>query len=292
MNIIDGKKIAEELRALIRDQVSDISGRPPCLSVVMIGDHPASRIYVKAKRKACEAAGITSIQIDLPFDAPETEVITPIEKLNHRDDVDAILLQLPLPAHLRPEKILALIDPKKDVDGLHPINAGKLLQGETDGFVPCTPLGIQHLLLKTLGSISGKHVLILGRSSIVGKPLAALLMQNNPRANATVTVAHSKSVNLELLCKQADIVIAAMGKPELIKGSMIKTGAVLIDVGINRVADPISPKGYKIVGDIDAASVEGVCSALTPVPGGVGPMTIAMLLHNTLLGYQRRCASW
>ena len=291
MKIIDGKKIADQLRAVIQDQVSHLSGRPPCLSVIMIGDHPASRIYVRAKRKACEIAGIASIQIDLPATTSEAEAMAAIREMNGRKDVDAILLQLPLPSHLKPEKILSLIDPAKDVDGLHPINAGKLLQGETDGFVPCTPLGIQHLLIETLGSIAGKRVLILGRSTIVGKPLAALLMQNNARANSTVTIAHSKSTHLEALCKEADIVIAAMGQPQLIKGSMIKPGAILIDVGINRVDDKTTPKGYKIVGDIDEDSVAGVCGALTPVPGGVGPMTIAMLLHNTLLGYQRRCAS-
>lgn len=290
MKIIDGKKIADQLRAKILDQVQLLHGRPPCLSVIMIGNHPASQIYVRAKRKACDAAGIRSIQIDLPALATESEAAAAIQEMNARDDVDAILLQLPLPPHLKPEKIIALIDPAKDVDGLHPINAGKLLQGETDGFVPCTPLGIQHLLIETLGSIAGKRVLILGRSTIVGKPLAALLMQNNALANSTVTVAHSKSTHLELLCKEADIIIAAMGQPLLIKGTMIKEGAVLIDVGINRIADPGSVKGYKIVGDIDENSVRGICSALTPVPGGVGPMTIAMLLHNTLLGYRRRCS--
>ncbi len=288
--IIDGKKIADLLREEIRLQVAQLKGRAPCLSVVMVGQHPASLIYVKAKRKACELAGIASIQIDLPASASEVELLAAIDGLNNRDDVDGILLQLPLPQHLKTERILSAISPSKDVDGLHPLNAGKLILGETDGFVPCTPLGVQHLLIKTLGSIAGKKVLILGRSAIVGKPLAALLMQNHPHANATVTLAHSKSVDLPHLCKDADIVVAAMGQAQLIKGSMVKPGAVLIDVGINRIPDPSSPKGYKIVGDIDEASVAPVCGAYTPVPKGVGPMTIAMLLHNTLLSYRRRCS--
>lgn len=288
--IIDGKKIADHLREEIRDQVAKLGGRPPCLSVIMVGNHPASAIYVKAKRKACENAGITSIQVDLPATITEPELIAAITTLNERDDVDGILLQLPLPAHLKPEKIICHIDPSKDVDGLHPLNAGKLILGETDGFVPCTPLGVQQLLLKTMGSIAGKRILILGRSAIVGKPLAALLMQNNSEANATVTLAHSKSVDLPHLCKEADIIIAAMGQPQLVKGSMVKPGAVLIDVGINRIPDSASAKGYKIVGDIDEASVLPICGAVSPVPKGVGPMTIAMLLHNTLLSYKRRCS--
>lgn len=289
--IIDGKKIAEQLRAEIRNQVQKLGGRPPCLSVVMVGEHPASKIYVKAKRKACEIAGITSIQFDLSASISEAELLDVIEELNHRNTVDGILLQLPLPSHLKPERIISRIDPNKDIDGLHPLNAGKLLLGETDGFVPCTPLGIQHLLIQTLGSVTGKRILILGRSAIVGKPLAALLMQNNPSANATVTLAHSKSENLQQLCQEADIIVAAMGQPQLVKGSMIKPGAILIDVGINRITDAASPKGYKIVGDIDEASVKDICGSYTPVPGGVGPMTIAMLLHNTLLSYRRRCAT-
>lgn len=288
--MIDGKKIADLLREEIRLEVAKLQGRPPCLSVVMVGQHPASLIYIKAKRKACELAGITSIQINLPESVSEEELLEAIDSLNKNTDVDGILLQLPLPNHLKPENILCGISPAKDIDGLHPLNAGKLILGETDGFVPCTPLGVQHLLIHTLGSIAGKRVLILGRSAIVGKPLAALLMQNHPHANATVTLAHSKSVDLPHLCKEADIIIAAMGQPQLIKGSMIKPGAILIDVGINRIADATSSKGYKIVGDIDEASAVPVCGAYTPVPKGVGPMTIAMLLHNTLLSYRRRCA--
>jgi methylenetetrahydrofolate dehydrogenase (NADP+)/methenyltetrahydrofolate cyclohydrolase len=288
--IIDGTKISEIIRAEIHNQVRRLKGRAPCLAVIIVGENPSSRIYVISKRKACEIAGITSIQIDLPADVTENTLVAAIEQLNHRNDVDGILLQLPLPQHLNPAFIISKIDPTKDVDGLHPLNAGKLLLGETDGFVPCTPLGVQHLLIDTMGSIVGKRVLILGRSSIVGKPLAALLMQNNAKANATVTLAHSKSVALESLCKESDVIVAAMGQPLFIKGSMIKPGAVLIDVGINRIPDSSTPKGYKIVGDIDETSALPLCGALTPVPKGVGPMTIAMLLHNTLLSYQRRCA--
>lgn len=289
MKLIDGKNIAKKLRLSIQTEVSQLDGRPPCLSVIFVGEHPASKIYIEAKRKACAEAGIASIQINLPNEATTEEVIAAISELNQREDVDGILLQLPLPSHLKPEMIIPHINPSKDIDGLHPFNAGKLLLGETDGFIPCTPLGVQHLLLETLGTIEGKHVVILGRSSIVGKPLAALLMQNKPNANATVTVAHSKTENLEQLCKTADILIAAIGHPQFVKNTMVKPGATLIDVGINRIPDETSPKGYKIVGDIDETSVRPICHALSPVPGGVGPMTIAMLLHNTLVSYRRRC---
>lgn len=287
--LIDGKRIAQELRSKIGTTIAQMEGsRPPSLAVIIVGNNSASRIYVNAKRKACETVGISSHLFSLPEEVSENELIALIQKLNHQEDVDGILLQLPLPSHLNTTRIIQQIEPKKDVDGLHPLNAGKLLLGESDGFVPCTPLGIQHLLLETLGSISGKRVLILGRSAIVGKPLAALLLQNNRSANATVTVAHSKSEGIEDLCREADILIAAMGHPHFIKGEMIKPGAILIDVGITRIPDPNSSKGYRIVGDVDLTSVESICGAYTPVPGGVGPMTIAMLLHNTLLSYQRR----
>ncbi len=216
--------------------------------MIIVGNHAPSKIYVQAKRRACELAGITSLQIDLPEEISENKLIDTIESLNDNPDIDGILLQLPLPSHLKPEKIIPIISPEKDVDGLHPLNAGKLLLGERDGFIPCTPLGVHHMLIHTLGSIEGKQVAILGRSSIVGKPLAALLMQNHPTANATVTVIHSKSHNIKQLCLQSDIIIAAMGSPQFVNGSMVKEGATLIDVGINGFRTPITKRDTALSG--------------------------------------------
>lgn len=279
--IIDGKAIAAEIQQKIQSAISHLHGRKPGLAFVLVGQNPASMTYIKMKKKRCAEVGIVSIDKELPETISEEELLSLISSLNHDPDIDGILVQLPLPRHIRTEKILEAIDPEKDVDGFHPLNVGRLLLGDKSGFFPCTPYGITILLGHSQIDPKGKHVVILGRSNIVGKPLAALLMQKGEGANATVTVAHSATQNLKEMCRSADILIAAMGKPKLVKADMIKKGVVVIDVGINRF-------GNQIVGDVDFDSVAPHCKAISPVPGGVGPMTIAMLLSNTLLSYQRR----
>jgi methylenetetrahydrofolate dehydrogenase (NADP+)/methenyltetrahydrofolate cyclohydrolase len=286
--IIDGKKIADEIQQEIKHSIQQLTTRPPCLAVLLVGDHPASQIYVNRKTQACEAVGIQSIKSLLPATISEEELLEKIEALNHNPHVDGILVQLPLPHHINPTRITHGINPAKDVDGFHPYNVGKMLIGETDGFLPCTPLGIKVLMERSAIDLSGRHALVIGRSNIVGKPMAALLMQRTPGGNATVTVAHRHSTNLKELCQIADIVIVAIGQPQFITADMVKEGAVVIDVGINKIADPSKKSGYQIVGDVDFVHVAPKCSYITPVPGGVGPMTIAMLLHNTLLSYKKR----
>lgn len=280
--LIDGKVIAdqiqEELKLVLKGQV----GSRPCLAAIIVGDHPASLIYVDRKIKACAETGIESIRIALPVDIQEEQLILEVEKLNQNPKVNGILLQLPLPPHLNTLNIIQHISPDKDVDGLHPVNVGKMLIGEKDAFLPCTPLGINVLLERSQIDVFGKHVIILGRSNLVGKPMAAILMQNTPGANATVTVAHSRSSHLKTLCLSAEVIIAAIGQPKFVTAEMVQEGAVIIDVGINKIADNSRKSGYKIVGDVDFNSVKEKCSYITPVPGGVGPMTIAMLLSNTV----------
>jgi methylenetetrahydrofolate dehydrogenase (NADP+)/methenyltetrahydrofolate cyclohydrolase len=286
--IIDGKAIAKGVEEEIRSIIQQFSERAPCLAVIVVGEETASKIYVTNKIKACHRVGISSIKKHLPPSISERELLREITELNEDDKVDGILVQLPLPHHINPTLVTEWIDPRKDVDGFHPLNVGKMLIGDTNGFLPCTPLGIKVLLDKSGIEITGKHVVILGRSNIVGKPLAALFMQNTPGYNATVTVIHKQSPNAAELCRLADILIPAIGQPLYIKADMVKEGAVVIDVGINKIADPSQKTGYKIVGDVDFEKVKGKCSHITPVPGGVGPMTIAMLLQNTLTSYQRR----
>lgn len=288
--IIDGKKIAAQVQQEIKEQLVTMGGRKPCLAVIIVGSHPASLIYIDRKTKACGETGIESRRISLPEDTQEKKLIDEIEKLNHDDTVDGILLQLPLPKHISPSNILCRISPAKDVDGLHPTNLGKLLSGEKDPFIPCTPLGVKVLLERSQVEVSGKHVVVLGRSNLVGKPMAAILMQNGIGGNATVTVANSFTKNVADLCRMADVIIAAMGQPLFVKADMVKEGAVVIDVGINKVADASVKSGYRIVGDVDFDNVAKKCSYITPVPGGVGPMTIAMLLSNTLKSYLQRTA--
>lgn len=278
--IIDGKKIAAEVEKTLKSAVEKIEGRKPALAFILVGIDPASIAYIKRKKKKCGEIGILSIDHELDETTSEEELLSLIFKLNQDPAVDGILVQLPLPPHIHTEKILEAIDPKKDVDGFHPLNVGRLLLGEKIGFFPCTPYGIT-ILLKHAGiDTNGKHVVIVGRSNIVGKPLAALLMQKADGANATVTVAHSATKNLADICRSADILIAAIGKAHFITPDMVREGAVVIDVGINRLDD-------KLVGDVDFESVAPKCHAISPVPGGVGPMTIAMLLSNTLLSHQR-----
>ena len=279
--LIDGKGFAEGLRARVGTAAAAFAhqaGRRPGLAVVLVGDDAASQVYVGAKGKACEAAGMASFEHRLPADTSEAALLSLIERLNHDEAVDGILVQLPLPGQLDEQAIIAAINPDKDVDGFHVINAGRLAVGQT-GFVPCTPLGCIMLLKDRLGDLSGLDAVVIGRSNIVGKPMAQLLVD----ANATVTIAHSRTKNLPEVVRRADIVVAAVGRPEMVRGDWIKPGATVIDVGINRLPpEPGKDKG-RLVGDVAFAEALEVAGAITPVPGGVGPMTIAVLLRNTLV---------
>jgi methylenetetrahydrofolate dehydrogenase (NADP+) / methenyltetrahydrofolate cyclohydrolase len=279
--IIDGKVIAAQIEQEIQAKISVLKRRKPCLAMVIAGTHAPSQIYVSRKAQACEKIGMLSIRKHLSSDITEEELMHEVALLNADPSIDGILVQLPLPLHINPKKVIACISPEKDVDGLHPVNAGKLLTGDETGFVPCTPLGIKELLERSSIDVTGKHVLVIGRSNLVGKPMAALLMQNSSGANATVTVAHSHTKNIKELCLMADIIIAAIGKPKFLTEDMVKQGAVVIDVGINKIEN-------HIVGDVDFEHVKDKCSFITPVPGGVGPMTIAMLLSNTWKSFQNK----
>ncbi len=278
--VIDGKKIAAEITSSLKVDAS--KERPPGLAFVLVGKHPASQTYVKMKERGCKEVGIHSETLELNEAVSEEELLKVIAELNETDTIDGILVQLPLPDHISASKILMAIDPAKDVDGFHPLNMGKLLLGESGGFIPCTPLGVATLLKKEEIATEGKHVVILGRSNIVGKPLAALLVQKE--LNATVTIAHSKTKNMGELCRSADILIAAIGHPRFVGPEFVREGAVVIAVGINRLQEGL-------VGDVDTEAVSEKASMITPVPGGVGPMTIAMLLSNTFESYKRRCGS-
>lgn len=286
MILIDGKKIATDIRGELRETIAHTEGRKPCLAVVLLGEHPASQIYVKRKIEACEEVGIVSLKLHFEDSLSEQNLLLEIQKLNGDPSIDGILVQLPLPAHIRIEKVMEAISPDKDVDGFHPMNVGKMLIGHRDAFRPCTPLAVQTLLQRYDIEVAGKNVVICGRSNIVGKPLAAMLMQSHPLGNATVTVVHSMTKDIKAICKTADILIVAIGKAKFVTADMVKQGAVVIDVGINRV----EAKDGKstIVGDVDFENVKMLCSFITPVPGGVGPMTIAMLLKNTLHSFFRR----
>lgn len=277
--IIDGKALAKQKRAEMTQIVQELKamGVTPGLAVVLVGEDPASEIYVRNKHKACEEVGIYSRVIKLPEDTKEEDLLKLIDELNQDNALDGILVQLPLPKQINPDKVIERILPNKDVDGFHPVNAGKLLTGQT-GFVSCTPLGILELIKSTGIDISGKEAVVIGRSNIVGKPVAHLLLQEN----ATVTICHSKTKNLKEVCQRADILVAAVGKPQLITADYVKEGAVVIDVGINRLSDG------KLVGDVAFETVKEKASYITPVPGGVGPMTITMLLSNTLLSAKNR----
>ncbi len=273
--LIDGKAHAQALRDRVKAGVGRLS-RAPGLAVVLVGDDPASAVYVRAKGKACLEVGIASFEHRLPADTQQATLLSLVGQLNADPTVDGILVQLPLPGHIDSNAVIATIDPDKDVDGFHPVNVGRLASG-LDGFVPCTPLGCLMLLKATLGDLSGLEAVVVGRSNIVGKPMAQLLLG----ANATVTIAHSRSRHLFALCRRADILVAAVGRPEMIRGDWVKPGATVIDVGINRV-------NGKLVGDVAFSEVAAHAGAITPVPGGVGPMTIACLLANTLTSAERR----
>lgn len=279
--ILDGKKIAKEILEEIREQVLSIQGRKPHLALIIVGKNPASHAYVNAKKRSCHNTSILSTVIEYEETISEEILLQKIEELNCNPLIDGILIQLPLPKAIDEKKILLAIDPDKDVDGFHPMNMGKLLLGFDDGLIPCTPQGIYELLKRSNISIEGKHVVIVGRSNIVGKPLAALLMQKKKNCNATVTVAHSKSDHLEKIMQQAEILIVAMGKPHFVKKTMIQPKTVVIDVGITRLDN-------QLLGDVDFEEASSVASYITPVPGGVGPMTIAMLLKNTLKSFLKK----
>lgn len=288
VKIIDGTSIAAEIKAELKAQLSKSYPRNPKLVVIQVGNNPASTIYIQNKIKACHEVGIESLKIHLDESCSDHELLKTIQECNQDAFIDGILVQLPLPKHIDPSLVNSAIDPTKDVDGFHPFNLGKLLLGEQEGFLPCTPLGIRTLLERSEISIPGKHVVVVGRSNIVGKPIAAMLMQNNSQANATVSLVHSKTPQdvLKILCKSADILIVAIGKPLFITAEFVKEGAVIIDVGINKNEQTKITK--KIVGDVDFENVKDKCSAITPVPKGVGPMTIAMLLSNTVKSFLSR----
>jgi methylenetetrahydrofolate dehydrogenase (NADP+)/methenyltetrahydrofolate cyclohydrolase len=286
--ILDGKGISTKLLAQYQKIVQSLSERKPSLAVLLVGEDPPSQIYVDRKTKACEHVGFKSIKKRFSESITEKNLLKEISYLNEDAQVDGILVQLPLPSHINPQKVTLAINPDKDVDGFHPLNMGKLLIGDPTGFVPCTPLGIKVLLEKTLSDLTGKHVIIIGRSIIVGKPLAALLMQREPRLNCTVTITNSYSKNLKELVAQGDILVSAVGRPLFVTADMVQEGATVIDVGINRVEEPKNNRGYRIVGDVDFEKVASKSAYITPVPGGVGPMTIAMLIHNTLKSFMQR----
>ena len=282
--ILNGNEIAAELRAEVAEGVAQLTGSggpQPGLAAVLVGDDAASAVYVRNKGRACAEAGMHSETFHLPVDTPQDVLLSLIDRLNADDRFHGILVQLPLPAQIDEATAIERIAPAKDVDGLHPVSQGKMLQGEPT-YLPCTPSGVQQVLLRSGYDPAGQHVVIVGRSNIVGKPLAALLMQRSIGGNATVTVCHTRTRNLSDITRQADILVAAMGVPGAITADMVRDGAVVIDVGINRVDDATRRRGYRLVGDVDFDAVAAKSEAITPVPGGIGPMTIAMLLSNTL----------
>jgi methylenetetrahydrofolate dehydrogenase (NADP+)/methenyltetrahydrofolate cyclohydrolase len=292
--IISGNEVAKEIRAELKERVTKLKERgiTPGLVMIRVGEDPASVSYVSGKEKAAEEIGVWSQTIVFPESASENELLSKVAEMNKAEHVDGILVQLPLPKHIDADKVLTLIDPAKDVDGFHPINVGKMLIGNPY-FMPCTPHGAVELMIRSGNPPDGKHVVICGRSNIVGKPLMAMLVQKNKRANATVTVVHTGTKNMAEITRQADILVAAMGSPEVIKADMVKEGAVVIDVGVNRVGwKPSKTDPTKQVpdlrGDVEFETVKGKASAITPVPGGVGPMTITMLMVNTVVAAERR----
>ncbi len=283
--IISGRDISEEIRAELKEQVAALHrthGVTPGLATVLVGADPASQMYVGMKNRAAHAMGIHSEQITLDADTSEDELLGVVEGLNSNPEIHGILVQLPLPGHIDEARVIEAIDPLKDVDGFHPVSVGRLQTGSGEYFAPCTPAGVVEMLLRSGHDPSGKHVVVVGRSNIVGKPAAALLMRKGPGGNATVTIAHSRTPDLGAVTRSADILVVAMGRPEMITGDMVSEGTVVIDVGTNRVEDPSREKGYRVCGDVLFDEVKVKASAISPVPGGVGPMTITMLLSNTV----------
>ena len=281
--IIDGKKVAEAVKSDLRERIRLLAEKKiiPNLTVILVGEDPASRVYVSMKEKACDQLGLLSETIRLPDSVTQEALLNAIQELNRDASVHGILVQMPLPGHIDSRRVIETIDPKKDVDGFHPVNVGKLVAG-TPSFVPCTPAGILELLTHYGYVPDGKHVVIVGRSNIVGKPLANLLIQKSATGNATVTVCHTHTKDLAVYTRQADILVAAAGRPKTITGEMVREGVVVIDVGMNRVDDPSAKRGYRLAGDVDFEPVSRKAAAITPVPGGVGPMTIVMLMKNTV----------
>ena len=282
--LIDGTEIARAMRAELTPKIAELKSRgvTPGLAVVLVGENPASHVYVRMKGKACEEAGMHSETIRLPATASEDELIAVIDRLNADPKIHGMLVQLPLPKQINTNRALHRILPAKDVDGFHPENVGRVAAGDPTAFRPATPYGVQQMLIRSGVEIKGAHAVIVGRSNIVGRPMAALLLQDGPGGNATVTVCHSRTRDLPAVTRLGDILIVAMGKARFVTADMIRPGAVVIDVGVNRVDDPAEKKGYRLVGDVDFEPALGVASAITPVPGGVGPMTITMLLCNTV----------
>ena len=290
MEAIDGNRIAAEIIAELKAEVSAIVGRKPCIALVRVGDDPASVSYVKKKGQTAAEIGIESRVLLPPVSIRQEELETLVDALNTDPAIDGILVQSPLPKGLDEHAIFRRIAPEKDVDGFNPLNLGKLAQEDESGFSACTPAGIMELLARSKVDLGGKHVVVLGRSLIVGKPAALLALQKKAGANATVTICHSRTADLPSITRQADVLIAAIGRPEFVKASMVKPGVVVVDVGINRVPDASKKSGYRLVGDVDFAGVSPLASKITPVPGGVGPMTVAMLMRNTVKAYRLRAA--
>jgi len=283
-NLIDGRSIAEKVYVDLRREIADLKskGVTPGVAVVLVGDNPASRTYVRSKDKMSRELGLHSVKLELPASTTQSDLLNRVEELNRDPKVHGILVQSPPPKQIDEAAIVRALDPRKDVDGFHPLNVAKLAMGDPTGFVPCTPLGVQRLLIESKIDVAGAHVVVLGRSMIVGKPVALLLMQKAKGGDATVTVAHSRSKNLEEIMRSADILIAAIGRAHFVKADHVRDGAVVIDVGINRMDDASTERGYRLVGDVAFAEVAPKAKAITPVPGGVGPMTIAMLMSNTV----------
>lgn len=290
MNILDGKEISKKLREELAEEVAQMKEgghRPPHLAVVLVGSNAASETYVNAKIKACKAIDYESSLLHFPPEISQTMLLHTIDELNENEDIDGFIVQLPLPSHIDETKVIERVLPAKDVDGFHPINVGKMALG-LDAFISATPGGIVELLKRYEIETSGKHCVVLGRSNIVGGPMSILMRRNTYPGNSTVTIAHSRTQNLKEVCQSADILIAAIGKPEFVTADMVKEGAVVVDVGINRVDDATRERGYRLTGDVDYENVAPKCSYITPVPGGVGPMTIAYLLKNTMIAARKR----
>jgi methylenetetrahydrofolate dehydrogenase (NADP+)/methenyltetrahydrofolate cyclohydrolase len=283
-NLIDGRAIARQLQEELSQRIAALSahGIRPGLAFVRVGEDPASKVYVGRKEKSCAELGIYSETHVLPEATSEAELLNLLARLNSEQRLHGILVQAPLPPHIRPEVVYSSVKPEKDVDGFHPLNVGKLMLGDHSGFLPCTPAGIRELLVRSGTRIAGAEVVVLGRGNIVGKPMAAMLCQKEAHANATVTICHSATHDVGSHCRRADILIAAIGAPEFVKAEMVRPGAVVIDVGVNRVPDPQAKTGSRLVGDVDFARVQPIAGKITPNPGGVGPMTIAMLMQNTV----------
>jgi methylenetetrahydrofolate dehydrogenase (NADP+) / methenyltetrahydrofolate cyclohydrolase len=289
--IIDGKAVAEEIRQSIKKDVENIkntTGKVPGLAVVIVGEDPASVVYVRNKHKACIEMGIKSFEYRLSAETTEAELLDLVKTLNNDENVNGLLVQLPLPKHISEKLVIDAIDYRKDVDGFHPVNAGKLMIGDDDGFIPCTPHGCKVLINRAVKDLSGRHIVVVGRSNIVGKPVANIMMQKKKDADCIVTICHSAAKDLSYYTKQADILIAAIGRPEYITADMVKEGVVVIDVGVNRIDDKDHPGKTKLVGDVAFKEVAEKAAAITPVPGGVGPMTITMLMKNTVQAFKQQ----